>query len=152
MDTLDSNITRENTLFSSNEIASYLLETARWGKFLAIMGYIGIGLILLIAIFVMAIGSASQLFPGMALGMGMGAFGMIYIVIAALYFFPVYYLHQFSIKIKQGLTSQDPQNITTGFQNLKSLFKFMGIFVIVILSIYAVIFAVAIVAGIAGVM
>src|SRR5687768_14601920 len=104
MESLDSNLTRENTFFSTNEIKSYLIETAKWGKFLAILGYIGIGLILLIAIGVMVMGSASKLFPG--IGMPMGAFGLIYIAIAAFYFFPVYYLHQFSVKIKQGVTSQ----------------------------------------------
>jgi hypothetical protein len=150
METLDSNLTRENNFFSTNEITSYLLETAKWGKFLAITGYIGIGLVLLAAIGVMGMGmgGASQLVPGM--GIGMGAFGMIYIIIAVFYFFPVYYLHQFSLKMKQGLMSQDPQNIAIGFRNLKSLFKFMGIFTVVILSIYAVIFVAALVIGAIG--
>src|SRR6202008_2564349 len=99
-----------------------------------ILGYVGIGLMLLIAISVMVMGSTASL-PGMG-GMNMGALGMIYIVIAGFYFFPVHYLFQFSVKIKQGLNSQDQQDVTTGFENLKSLFKFMGIFMIVILSIY----------------
>jgi hypothetical protein len=146
MESLDSNMAMDNnTSFITAEIRSYLEESAKWGKFLAIMGYIGIGLMLLLAIGIMAMGSASEFVPGM--GMNMGAFGLIYVVIAAFYFFPVYYLHQFSVKIKQGLASQDPQSITAGFENLKSLFKFMGILTIVILSIYALIFLFAIVAG-----
>ena len=147
MESLDSNMVSENTSFITGEVRNYLAESAKWGKFLAIMGYIGIGLMLLVAVGMMAMGSASQLLPGM--GMNMGAFGLIYVVVGAFYFFPVYYLHQFSLKIQQGLTSQDPQSITTGFQNLKSLFKFMGIFTIVILSIYALIIVIAIVAGVA---
>lgn len=135
MESLDSNMVRENTSFITGEVKSYLLETAKWGKFLAITGYVGIGLILLMAIGVMAMGSVSELVPGM--GMNMGAFGLVYVVIAAFYFFPVYYLHQFSLKIREGLTSQDAESVTLAFQNLKSLFKFMGIFTIVILSIYA---------------
>jgi hypothetical protein len=150
MESLDSNMARESSSFITDEIKNYLVEAAKWGKFLAIMGYIGIGLILLLAVGVMVMGSASQLFPGM--GMNMGAFGLIYIAIAAFYFFPVYYLHQFSLKIKKGLTSQDAHSIATGFQNLKSLFKFMGIFTIVILSIYALVFVIAIGAGLAGAM
>jgi hypothetical protein len=150
MESLDSDMVRENTPFITGEVRSYLAESAKWGKFLAIMGYIGIGLMLLLAVGVMAMGSASQLVPGM--GMNMGAFGLVYVVIAAFYFFPVYYLHQFSLKIKHGLTSQDPQSITTGFQNLKSLFKFMGIFTIAILSIYALVIVIAIVAGVSGAM
>ncbi len=147
MENLDSHLPSENSLFGTNEIIRYLLEAAKWGKFLAIMGYIGIGLILLIPIgvMVMAMGSASTLFPGM--GFGMGALGMIYIAIAAFYFFPVYYLHQFSLKIKQGLTSQDPQYVTSGFRNLKSLFKFMAISIVIILSIYVVFIVVALGVG-----
>jgi hypothetical protein len=148
MESLDSNMVRENTSFITEEIKSYLMESAKWGKFLAIMGYIGIGLMLLLGVGVMAMGSAAALIPGM--GVNMGAFGLIYVAIAAFYFFPVYYLHQFSARMKQGLISQDAQSVTTGFQNLKSLFKFMGIFTIVILSIYVLAIAIAIIAGIAA--
>jgi hypothetical protein len=148
MESLDSDMVRENTSFITGEVRSYLAECAKWGKFLAILGYIGIGLMLLLAVGVMAMGSASQLIPGV--GMNMGVFGLVYVVIAAFYFFPVYYLHQFSLKIRQGLTSQDPQSITTGYQNLKSLFKFMGIFTIAVLSIYGLVIVIAIVAGVAG--
>jgi hypothetical protein len=147
MQTLDSNMANDSTSLLTGEIKNYLLETAKWGKFLAIVGYVGIGLMLVIAISIMAVGSStSQLFPGM-MGMNMGFFGLIYIVIAAFYFFPVYYLHQFSLKIAAGLSGQNSQNITVGFQNLKSLFKFMGIFTIVILSLYGLVIIVAIVAG-----
>jgi hypothetical protein len=149
MESLDSNMVTENTSFINGEIRSYLVESAKWGKFLAIMGYIGIGLLILLALGMMAMGSASPLFPGMSVNVG--AVGLFYIVLAALYFFPVYYLHQFSLKMKQGLTSQDPQSITTGFRNLKSLFKFMGILTIVILSIYALVIVIVVVVAAVGV-
>jgi hypothetical protein len=100
----------------------------------------------LVAVGIMVAGNVSNLFPGV--GMNVGAFGLIYIALAAFYFFPAYYLHQFSIKIKQGLSCESLQDVAAGFQNLKSLFKFMGIFTIVILSIYGVILLVALGAGI----
>jgi hypothetical protein len=152
MESLDTGLTSENNFSTTTEIKSYLIEAAKWGKFLAIMGYIGIGLMLLLAVGIMAAGSLTNLFPGAAMPIPMGAFGLIYIVIAAFYFFPVYYLHQFSIKIKQGLNSHDLGDVTLGFQNLKSLFKFMGIFTVVILSMYGVFILIAIVAGVAGMM
>jgi hypothetical protein len=96
----------------------------------------------------MFMGSSSGLFGGMGVpGMGMGIIGFFYLLIGALYFFPIYYLHQFSDKIKNGLSSQDLEDITAGFQNLKSLFKFMGICTIIVMSIYALIFVGAIIAG-----
>jgi len=140
MESLDADMLRDNNASLTGEIRAYLTETAKWGMFLAVMGYIGIGLMVLVGIGVM-VGAASQSIEGLA--GNMGPFGLIYIALAVLYFFPVYYLHQFAVKMKQGLTSQDSMSITSGFENLKSLFKFMGIFCIVILSIYAVIIIVA---------
>jgi hypothetical protein len=66
--------------------------------------------------------------------------GFIYIIFAVIYYFPVSYLHKFSREMKQGLSSKDMNSVSFGFQNLKSLFKFLGIFTIVILSVYALIF------------
>ena len=143
MESLDSNFGTEGSFSITNDMKSYLLEAARWGKFLAILGYIGIGLILIIAVVIMSVGSFAPLMPGV----GAGVIAMFYIVIAVLYFFPVYYLHQFSLKMKNGLTSQDGSTVATGFESLKSLFKFMGICAIVILSIYALILVFAVVAG-----
>jgi hypothetical protein len=49
--------------------------------------------------------------------------------------------------MKDGLNTANSHSITTGFQNLKSLFKFMGIFTVVITSLYALIFLFAIIGG-----
>lgn len=117
------------------EIKNYLLETARWGKFIAIVGYVGIALIAIAAIVVMLVMSASSSitgsdFPSVLLG-------VLYLAIAVVYYFPVNYLYKFSTLMREGLETDDKLSITSGFENLKSLFKFIGIFTIVILSIYA---------------
>jgi hypothetical protein len=118
------------------------METAKWGKFLAIVGYVSIGILILIAIFMMiGLSTMSNLtgaeFP-------MGVFGFMYIIIGALYYFPVNYLYKYAVQIKKGLKSNDITTITAGFQNLKSLFKFMAIVTIVILSIYGLMLLVAV--------
>jgi hypothetical protein len=46
--------------------------------------------------------------------------------------------------MKQAVESQDEGLYTTGFENLKSLFKFMGIFTIVMLSLYALALLIAV--------
>ena len=127
---------RDEVLMSVNhKIKDYLLETSKWGKLLAIVGYIGLGFLVLLG-FGVIIGFS--IFSGIAdVGFPLGIVGIFYILIAVLYYFPVNYLYKFSGQIKQGFNSNDQQSITTGFGNLKSLFKFMGIFTIVILSIYA---------------
>lgn len=133
---MEENLQVENSIFISEKEKEYLLETSRWGMFLAIVGYVGLGLMLLFSLFMTTIFSAFDEFSSTPFPFPVGAFGLIYVIIAVLYFFPVYYLHQFSRKIKKGLTFEDQTSITLGFRNLKSLFKFMGIFTIIILSLY----------------
>lgn len=132
----------ENSFISNTEITNYLIESSKWGKFLAIVGFIGIGILILIAIFMMIGFSTLNNISGVEFPMG--AFGFIYIILGAIYYFPVHYLYKYSVQMKQGLNSKDITTITSGFRNLKSLFKFMAIITIVILSIYGLILLVAI--------
>lgn len=142
MENFDNNVQGEHTFFNNTEITNYLMETSKWGKFLAIVGYISIGILVLLAIFMMIGLSTMGNLTGTEFPMGV--FGFTYIILGAMYFFPVNYLYKFSVQIKKGLNSKDITTITAGFQNLKSLFKFMAIVTIVILSIYGLMLLVAV--------
>lgn len=119
---------------------AYLREIAKWGKFLAIVGFVGVGLMVIIALFAgTAIGSMSlpEESGGSAAGMiGGGFFMFFYLLFALLYFFPVLYLYRFSGKMQEALRLQNEELLVTSFANLKSLFKFMGVFTIIMLSFY----------------
>lgn len=136
----------ENKLTFNNEMLNSLQEVARWGNFLAIVGYVGLSLMILAALFMFAAGGFSNnLFPG-------GNFpgfiaGFLYIVIAVLYFFPVNYLYKASDQIKKAIAHTNEAEMTAGFANLNSLFRFMGIMTIVILAIYALVIVIAIFAA-----
>jgi len=132
----------EGSFFGNREVKDYLIEASKWGRFLAIVGFVGMGLFVVLAIFIMS--GFSQLDRNFGGGLPTASIGFMYLLFGAIYFFPIWYLYQFSIKIKQGLQSSDLPTVTSGFQNLKSLFRFMGIFTIVILSMYALILAIAI--------
>ena len=120
----------------------YLRETAKWSKFLAIIGFIGIGFMVLAALGIMMFGSSinsgyrasyQNQFPL--------AFGAIfYLILAVLYYFPVSYLYKFSTSMKNAVDRTDNVSIDKAFENLKSHYKFMGIMMIVILSLYALLF------------
>lgn len=137
MENFETNQPFENQLSINSEIKGYLLETSKWAKFLAIIGYIGMGLLLLLGIAFIVGFSAFSSVSGV--GLPMTIMGAIYVLLAVSYYFPLKYLYNFSTKVKQGLNSTDQQTVTNGFENLKSLFKFMGILMIVVLSIYALI-------------
>jgi hypothetical protein len=69
---------------------------------------------------------------------------VVYILIITIYIFPLYYLYQFSLKLKKALLSKDEKILADAFEMLKSHYKFIGVFTIIMLSIY-------ILAGIIGI-
>jgi hypothetical protein len=128
---------------------AYLGETARWAKFLAIIGFIMCTLIVLAGIF------AGTVFSSLGDNFGMGALGVgaaiFYILIALLWFFPCLFLYRFAVRTQVALRNNEQQNLTAGLANLKSYFKFVGILTIVVISIYILLFIFAMLgAGMAG--
>lgn len=120
----------------------FLRETAKWAYFLSILGYIGIGIIVIIALFAGAIFSTlGSSVPGMgAMGASFGVMmGVFYFVIAAIYFFPVYYLNKFAVNAKRAFRENDSEALTNSFEYLKSHYKFIGIFTLSIMILYGLI-------------
>lgn len=124
----------EETVFNlTDEIRPYLQETARWCRFLAIMGFICMGLVVLGVAAFLLFGIYSKL-PGNS--MGMIGMAVVYVVVAVIYLFPTLYLFQFSSKIKHWLLTKDENAFVTGFANLKSFFRFIGILTIIAICFY----------------
>lgn len=126
---------------SLNELAvDALRESAKWCMFLAIVGFIGIGFMILAGAFMsltMATIGNDPAFGGIDPFGGLKAyFGLIYIVIAALYFFPIYYLYKYATGTKRALESSNSDVLSDALVNLKSHHKFLGITTIVVISIY----------------
>lgn len=121
-------------------VAGYLQAVAKWGKFLAIVGFVMIGLMVLGAIFGgLFMGNMlheADDATGVASFLNSGIFALIYLPFAVLYFFPVLYLYRFSSKMQEALHLQDEALLADSFANLKSLFKFMGILTIIMLAFY----------------
>ncbi len=138
---LDSSLP-QGSLNVTPEAAGYLKESGTWGRFLAIVGFVMIGLIVVVGIFAGAL--LGEL--GAPMGISGGFFSVIYLLIGVFYFFPTWYLFKFATNARDAIARKDAQALTTSLENLKSMFKFMGIFMIVILGIYAI----ALVFGLAG--
>ena len=130
----------------------FLKETAKWTKFLAILGFVGIGL--------MVLGSLVMLFaPSSLMSNGDFPFGgkifmmLLYLAFAVLYYFPISYLYQFSENTKKAIENNDNNAIRDAFEFLKSHYKFMGILTIILLSFYAIIIFIGLIgAGTAAMM
>jgi len=124
-------------------VSGYLRETAKWAKFLAILGFIMCGLLAILAIFAGSLMSTA--FGSMSDGTGMSGMilTIIYLIIAIIYFFPCLYLFHFANKMQRALRQNDQFFLTDSFKNLKSCYKYMGILMIIVLSFYVIIFIVA---------
>ncbi len=126
---------------------SYLTESARWGKFLAIMGFILCGFMSLLAFFIPALFTQIPPYNSMSTSMSSGVkVGMtiVYLFLALMMFFPCFYLYKFSVKMQSAVKAVSQENFDESLMNLKSMFKFYGVFTIIILSLYALIIIVSI--------
>ena len=135
----------ESTLFKLEveEVSSrFLAETAKWGKFLSIVGFIITGFIVIAALFA---GTMLASMPGIGdaalMAGGMSIFiTILYLAIALLYFFPCLYMYRFSVRMKRALYENNQDVLNSSFGSLKSCFKFIGIMTIIFLSLYALAF------------
>jgi hypothetical protein len=136
----NTGIELDTKLSITTEGTSYLKTTYKWATFLAIMGFIGSGIMVLVAIVLMIIspflGTTSKL--GSTFGVPMFLIGLIYLALGVLYFFPAYYLYNFSDKMKSALYSNRQDELDNSLKNLKKVFKFMGIMTIVLISAYII--------------
>ena len=129
-------------------ILGFLKETSTWTYFLSIIGFIGIGVMVLFGVFFsVTMGAMPDGNPYKTLGIDISYFGIIYIVLGLIYFIPVLYLFNFSRKMKRALHSNKNEELTAAFSNLKSHYKYIGILSIVIISLYVVIIIIAMIAG-----
>jgi hypothetical protein len=118
--------------------SAYLGETAKWAKFLAILGFVLCGICVLVAIFAGSFLAGALSRYGQGGGMIGGAFfSVIYILLALLYFFPCLYLYNFASKMQVALRNNDQEQLAQSFRNLKSCYKFLGILMVIMLSFYA---------------
>ncbi len=127
----------ETDLIVDSTISTHLKETAVWGNFLAVIGFIYSGFILLAAIFAASMyarltGNATGSTNGLLVG---GMVGIIYLVLAGIIFFMSMYLFRFAKNIQVALKTNDQETLVASFKNLKIYFRFAGIITVVALII-----------------
>lgn len=138
--------------FQSAEVSATVIELLRrtkgWVFFLAILGYIGCGLMVLAAL-VMMVGMgfiSSKVESGLPIGFV--GLGLIYLVMAAFYIYPCIKLHKYAKAIKSLVQTQSSSDLEDALEHQRGFWKFIGVIALVITCIYAAIFVVAIIGGI----
>jgi len=122
---------------------AHLAEAAKWAKFLAIVGFVMCGLIIVLSFFIGALFSTSMSRYGDSAAFGSG-FGIImtivYLSFGVLYFFPCLFLFRFANNMIVALNSNEQITLNRSFQNLKIMFRYVGILTIIVLALYIIAF------------
>lgn len=134
METFDTNLQSSNSISINDEIKDYFMESAKWAKFLSILGFVGLGLMVLISIVMIIFGALFNNYSNR--GAQPALIAIIYIIMAVVYYFPIKNLYQFANGVKRGINANEQESFTAAIRNLKSHYKFIGILSIVIVSLY----------------
>ncbi len=113
----------------NQEAKEFLNEAAKWATILSIIGFITIGLMVIMSF---SIGSILANMPNSNLGVSTQMLSMFYLILAGVFFIPVYLLFQFGVKTKMAIANNDTDMLTFGLKKLKSHYKFIGIVMIII--------------------
>lgn len=128
---LDTNLSG-GQLDVNSQVINSIEEFSKWAKFLAIVGFVFTGLMVLSALFMFGAGASYRYFGGSMFG---GS--LMNIIMAVLYFFPCLYLYNSAVNLLKAVRGSDQFSFEEGFKNLNSCFKFVGVLTIVALSLYA---------------
>lgn len=124
----------ETTEMRVNEsMKANLLSAAKWAKFICIVGCIGVGFAVVFGIAMLAFGSIASMYTDMPLD---GLVGVIYLLVAAIYIYPLIKGFQFANATKAACLSDDENELARGISGLNDLLKFTGYLTIICLILY----------------
>jgi len=124
----------------TTESTAYLLKAAKWGKFLAIMGFIVAGLMAAAGILMsFVLNSMTDEMAPLNMPFSPAVLSFIYIIFAGIYVVPVFFLNSFSNNAIKAVNLSNTENLTASLKSLKNLFVFVGIATIVMLALYTII-------------
>jgi hypothetical protein len=124
------------------ETLAHFDTTRKWAMFLAIIGFIFLGLLLIIGLLAGTFLSAFSTGEN-SIGIHGPLMFIPIILMAAIYFFPVLFLFRFSKHASHAVHNYDKMEFHKAIKNLKAYFAYIGILLILVLSLYLVILVVA---------
>lgn len=136
----------DKQIMVSDVMLGSLKSTRPWVMFLAILGFVGLVFMVLGSLMFIVVGSAVTQQAKLPAFFGPG-FGILELLLALLYFFPCLYLLRYGIAIG-NIPRSGQDAMEQALKQQKSFWKFMGILMIVLLSLYVLIFIGAIALGV----
>lgn len=131
------NSTEPRKIEIGQETLKYLNTTRKWTMFLAIIGFIFLGLVV---VFVLIAGTFLSIFKSADIGSGILQTWLFFpvIIMIIIYFFPVLYLFRFSKHTANAVQTLSQEELHKAFRNLKSYFVYIGVLLIVVLVFYLI--------------
>jgi hypothetical protein len=136
MDSLDSGMQMDKSL--TDKAQEYLLTACKWAKFVSIVGFVVMGLVICGVIGALWF-MGGNIFDGPDNGAIAISLGLFYGALLLVNFFPLKYLYDFSVKTREGIETSSTDTITEGIKHLKSFFKFIGVFTAIVFGFYAIV-------------
>jgi hypothetical protein len=138
---------------SLNETSIFYLQIIRkWTKIISIIMFVMIGIMLLFGIVMsLAMNTITSKELQMPMPFPMSTLAIMYVLMAVLYFFPVYYLYKFSQHLETALYAHSDEELNTALRYLKNHYNLVGILMIVGIALMILAFFIAIIAGVMGV-
>lgn len=113
-------------LIITESVKQNLLSATKWLKFLTVLGTISLVLMLIAAI-------ACLFIPDNEEG---AVFGVIYLVICALYFYPLKKCYSITRTIRDAMDNDSQDSLEICADNVRTLLKYLGILAIVLIVSY----------------
>jgi MFS family permease len=105
--------------------------------FLAIIGFIFLGLFIVIGIiagtFLTAFNTGEK-----SLGIPESLMFVIFFILVVIIYFPLHFLFRFSKHTSKAVSTNDKQELHKAFKNLKFYFAYLGVLIIIVLILYIV--------------
>lgn len=118
----------------SEAMKADLLSSAKWAKFLCILGCIGVAFMLIAGLAVMLLGN--KLMAAANLYGMQGIVGIGYIITAGLMIYPLMKGFQFANGTKAACLTNNEAELARGFAGMKGYLQFVGILSVIVLVIY----------------
>jgi hypothetical protein len=126
----------ENELKFTDDIRNVLSQTYKWVYFLSIVGFIVVLILFILGALFGFILRNLPVNPFENVEYDISYFGLIFVWIGLILFIPVWDLFRFSVKLKRALKSNSNNQLLKAFVHLKKHYKFVGIYVIVLITLY----------------
>lgn len=120
-----------------------LRQTKPWVQLIGVLSLVGAGFMALGAVSMLAMAAVGPRGSGFS-----GAIGLVYLPFAALYIYPGIKLWKYGSAINRLMMSRDQGDLELALEQQKSFWKFSGISLIVLVILYVLIFAFALIGGV----